>query len=51
MTAAAMDSDRQECLAAGMNAHVAKPIDAEKLVKTLLEWVSTRGLARERPAS
>ena len=51
MTAAAMDSDRQECLAAGMNAHVAKPIDAEKLVRTLLEWVSTRGLARERPAS
>jgi len=40
MTAAAMDSDRQECLAAGMNAHVAKPIDAERLVKTLLEWVS-----------
>jgi hypothetical protein len=34
-----------------MNAHVAKPIDAEKLVRTLLEWVSTRGAARERPAS
>ena len=34
MTAAAMESDRQECLAAGMNAHVAKPIDAERLVKT-----------------
>jgi len=51
MTAAAMDSDRQECLAAGMNAHVAKPIDAETLVRTLLEWVSTGGLARERPAS
>jgi signal transduction histidine kinase/DNA-binding response OmpR family regulator len=49
MTAAAMDSDRQECLAAGMNAHVAKPIDAEKLVRTLLEWVSPRGLARELP--
>ena len=51
MTAAAMESDRQECLAAGMNAHVAKPIDAEKLVKTLLEWVSTRGLAHERPVN
>ncbi|HEY8972938.1 MAG TPA: response regulator [Burkholderiaceae bacterium] len=51
MTAAAMDSDRQECLAAGMNAHVAKPIDAEKLVRTLLEWVSPRGIARGRPAS
>ncbi|MBW8779535.1 MAG: hypothetical protein JF585_10010 [Burkholderiales bacterium] len=51
MTAAAMDSDRQECLAAGMNAHVAKPIDAGKLVRTLPEWASTRGLARGRRAS
>jgi len=50
MTAAAMESDKQECLAAGMNAHVAKPIDARTLVRTLLEWVSPRGLARERPA-
>jgi len=50
MTAAAMDSDRQGCLAAGMNAHVAKPIDAERLVKSLLEWVSVPGAARERPA-
>ncbi len=49
MTAAAMDADRQECLAAGMNAHVAKPIDAEKLVKALLDWVSVPGLVRERP--
>jgi two-component system sensor histidine kinase/response regulator len=50
MTAAAMDADRQECLAAGMNAHVAKPIDAELLVKTLLAWVAVPGAARERPA-
>ena len=49
MTAAAMDSDRQECLAAGMNAHVAKPIDAEHLVKTLLAWVSVPGVTTERP--
>jgi two-component system, sensor histidine kinase and response regulator len=51
MTAAALESDRQECLAAGMNAHVAKPIDARTLVKTLLEWVPVRDGARERPAS
>jgi len=49
MTAAAMDSDRQDCLAAGMNAHVAKPIDAERLVNTLLEWVSVPGIADGRP--
>ena len=50
MTAAAMESDRQECLAAGMNAHVAKPIDAEQLVKTLLEWVSDARRSRTCPA-
>ena len=49
MTAAAMESDRQECLAAGMSAHVAKPIDAEKLVKALIDWVSVAGGDRERP--
>ena len=51
MTAAALDADRQECLTAGMNAHVAKPIAAERLVETLLEWVSVAGIARERPAT
>ena len=50
MTAAAMESDRQDCLAAGMDAHVAKPIDAERLVKTLLEWIPAAGATRERPA-
>jgi len=50
MTAAAMESDRQECLAAGMNAHVAKPIDAEHLVRTLLDWVGLPGVAGDRPA-
>ena len=49
MTAAAMDSDRQECLAAGMNAHVAKPIDPQLLVKTLLAWVVLPGLAQGQP--
>jgi two-component system sensor histidine kinase/response regulator len=39
MTAGAMDEDRQACLAAGMNAHVAKPIDPREMVSTLLTWV------------
>ena len=39
MTAAAMDEDRQACLAAGMDAHVSKPIDPKELVRTLLAWV------------
>lgn len=35
MTANAMASDREDCLAAGMNDHVAKPIDVQQLVATL----------------
>jgi len=38
MTANAMQADRDRCLAAGMNAHVAKPIEPEDLWTALLEW-------------
>ncbi|MBW8844947.1 MAG: response regulator [Burkholderiales bacterium] len=40
MTAGAMAHDVQDCLAAGMNAHVSKPIDPKQLVRTLLAWIS-----------
>jgi two-component system, sensor histidine kinase and response regulator len=36
MTANAMDEDRRRALAAGMNAHLAKPIEVDVLVDTLL---------------
>jgi two-component system sensor histidine kinase/response regulator len=39
MTAAAMEEDKQECLAAGMNAHISKPIDPKQLMHTLLAWM------------
>ncbi|MBT3605392.1 MAG: response regulator [Candidatus Latescibacteria bacterium] len=39
MTANAMASDRERCIQAGMNDHIAKPIDPEALFKTLLEWI------------
>jgi PAS domain S-box-containing protein len=39
MTANAFDEDRQACLAAGMNDHVVKPIDAQRLYTTLLRWL------------
>jgi two-component system, sensor histidine kinase and response regulator len=42
MTAAAMDEDKQECLAAGMNAHVSKPIDPKELAQALLSWIPER---------
>lgn len=33
----AFDEDRQEAIAAGMNGHLAKPIDLKVLLKTLSE--------------
>ena len=39
MTANAMSEDRRQCLDAGMNAHIAKPFDAEELKILLLQWV------------
>jgi CheY-like chemotaxis protein len=42
MTANAMQADRQRCLAAGMNDHIAKPIEPEDLWKTLLKWIKPR---------
>ena len=40
MTANAYDDDRDRCLAAGMNDHLAKPIYPEVLYATLLRWLS-----------
>lgn len=40
MTANAMAGDREKCLAAGMDDHVAKPIDPEQLFAALNAWVS-----------
>ncbi len=45
MTANAFDDDREACLQAGMNDHVAKPVDAEHLYATLLRWLPHRDLA------
>jgi PAS domain S-box-containing protein len=42
MTANAMQGDRDRCMAAGMNDHVAKPIEPEKLWEALLTWIKPR---------
>lgn len=39
MTANAMDQDKEKCAEAGMNDHVAKPIDPDELFNALLKWI------------
>ena len=38
LTANAMEDDRQRCLEAGMNDHLAKPIEPELLYQAILKW-------------
>ncbi|MBI2382052.1 MAG: response regulator [Gammaproteobacteria bacterium] len=49
MTAHAMESDRQRSLAAGMNAHLTKPLNPDELYKTLLTWLDRGRLAAPPP--
>jgi HPt (histidine-containing phosphotransfer) domain-containing protein len=43
MTAYAMSGDKEKCLAAGMNDHVAKPLDPQGMFATLVKWLPDRG--------
>jgi len=45
MTANAMAGDREKCVEAGMNDHLAKPIDPDKLFEALLRWIPARTAA------
>ena len=49
MTAHALVEERQRCLDAGMNDHVSKPIDPDRLLSTLLRWAKPRPQQAREP--
>ena len=51
MTANAFEDDRQACIDAGMNDHVAKPVTSVKLYSALLRWLQPDQDAGSKPAA
>lgn len=51
MTANALADDRDRCIAAGMNDHLAKPIDPDQLFKILLQYIPPKTPQSASPAS
>jgi two-component system sensor histidine kinase/response regulator len=51
MTANAMAADRDRCLEAGMNDHIAKPIDPDQLFSVMLRWTRRRTAEDKSEAS
>ncbi|MCK5662276.1 MAG: response regulator, partial [Thiotrichaceae bacterium] len=50
MTANVMKEDRERCLVSGMNSHLAKPIEWDKLFQTLAYWVKPTSLPNIYPS-
>jgi CheY-like chemotaxis protein/HPt (histidine-containing phosphotransfer) domain-containing protein len=51
MTANAMKSDLETCLAAGMDDHVTKPIERKALVQSLRRWLPRRPPSSDEPTA
>ena len=43
LTANALAADQEECYAAGMTAHLAKPVNSETLYNILLQYTRCKG--------
>jgi two-component system sensor histidine kinase/response regulator len=51
MTAGVMKEDQEACISAGMNDHVAKPIDPAQLESILLKWLPNRAITQHHPTA
>jgi len=49
MTANAMTGDRQQCLDAGMDDYISKPIDADRLIEVLHKWLKAEDITPTLP--
>ncbi|MBY9066960.1 response regulator [Hyphomonas sp. WL0036] len=48
MTAHAFEEEKKRCFAAGMNDHIAKPVDPAELIDKLNYWLTERGKSQPR---
>ncbi len=51
MTAHALEEERRRCLAAGMDDHIAKPVEPHRLVAVLNRWLKPSGAVRSLPVA
>ena len=51
MTANTMSGDKDKCMEAGMNGHLAKPIDPNEVFNTLVEWIEPKHDVQETDAN
>ena len=51
MTANALEGDREDCLAAGMDDYLSKPLDPDEVVAMIRKWLVVRPLEASTPCS